>query len=278
MIPAFRTLDRDTTAGVALAPLWKTLARRGVRFYQGELSVIAGPPGGGKSTMALQQAVLGGIPGLYISCDMGEHMSSQKIGSILTGKPEEGITNMSKDELRGHIRSGAGHLWLAHEQRPTPEDLAELVHAYIEVHGTPPRHLTLDNLVNVASAGAESWNKLNATNEVLHWIAGKYEIAVIALAHVKLGQGARPYPASMDQVKGQISDLPAVIVTTAVDAAGGKFRGCAVKNRHDQPDPTGKDYWELDFDGPTGLLKDVQVLTAGRSWGHTTWQDERERA
>jgi hypothetical protein len=277
MIPAFRTLDKGSRAGVALPSVWRTLERRDVRFYRGELSMIAGPPGGGKSTMALQYAVQSKAPGLYVSCDMGEHMSSKKIGSILTGQPEVEVEKMSKEDLRGHIRAGAPHLWLAHEQRPSPEDLAELVHAYIEVQGTPPHQMVVDNVVNVASSGTESWNKLAATSEVLHWLAGRYEIGVLALAHVKLGAGSRPYPASMDQIKGQISDLPAVIITGAADPSRGKFRGCAVKNRHGLPDPTGQDYWELDFDAPTGRLSDKQWAPS-RAWGYSTWDQERETA
>lgn len=216
--------------------------------------MIAGPPGGGKSTLALQYAVQAKAPMLYVSCDMGPHMSSVKIGSILTGHPNSQMENR-KGEVRDLLAQGASHLWLAHEQGPTLADLDDLIQAGIEVRGTPSHGLVLDNLKDLQSPGDARWQKDQGAADILKQMAGRYEMAVIVLAHTTVGR--KPgYPASMNEVKGQVSEDPALIITVAGDPAAGVLRLAAVKNRHGMPSPDASRYYELDFDGPSGVLTD----------------------
>ncbi len=66
MYSLFRSLDTGAEAGTPLPTVWKTLETAGIRQYRGDVSMVAGPPGSGKSVLALQTAIESGVPTLYL--------------------------------------------------------------------------------------------------------------------------------------------------------------------------------------------------------------------
>lgn len=280
MIPAFRSLDRASEAGEPLPSVWTTLTNADITPRRGELTMFAGPPGGGKSTLALNFATLAKVPLLYVSCDMGPHMSSVKIASILTGKPNAFFTRERKEEVRGLLATGASHLWLAHEQGPTLADLDELIQASIEVRGTPPHALVLDNLKDLGggASGDARHTKDQGAADILKQMAGRYELAAIALAHTLVPR--RPgYAQGMAEVKGQVSEDAALIVTVAGDPETGVMRLAGVKNRHGEPSPDASKYFELDWDGPSGVLTDPkprQFIPPVPGWAPNFYEQDNE--
>ena len=274
MIPAFRSLDRTTEAGEPLPGVLETLVQADVHFRQGELAMVAGPPGGGKSTLALQYAVQAKVPQLYVSCDMGPHMSSTKVGSILTGKPNKEVGGWRKESLRDLIATGAPHLWLAHESGPTLSDLDELVQALVEIRGCPPAALWLDNLKDLSSSGADArWSADQQSANILKQMAVRYQMAVIALAHTTVP--SRPgLPQGMRELKGQVSEDAALILTVAGVPEEGVFRFAAVKNRHGPPSPDASKYHELNYDPPSGLLTDRPKRFTTAAYGGYYGQDD----
>lgn len=281
MIPAFRSLDRDTGAGQALPPVWRTFEKNDVRLYRGELALWAGPPGGGKSAAALQYSVEAGVPALYVSCDMGGHMTGVKLYSIITGQSNKQVEEALEDPLRrGTVRDGIAqntqHLFISHASRPTPEAIASYEMAFEEIWGEPPALLVLDNAMNVATSGADEIAGLRELSQVMHWLAQEKEIATLVLHHVNLSgkDTVLTKPAPMNAVKGQISELPALVCTVAADSKAGKFRMAAVKNRHGEADPMARQYLELDFDGPSGRISDPKVSYQS-SWAGPSYFNER---
>jgi len=262
-------------SGEPLPGVLDTLVQADIRFHRGELAMIAAPPGGGKSTLALTLAVRMQVPCLYVLCDMGPHNSTVKIGSILTGKSNDEVRGWEKGYLRDVIARGAPHLGLAHESGPTLADLDEMVQAAIEVRGAPPAALWLDNLKDLSGIPGERHQRDQEAANILKQLASRYQMAVIALAHTKVPTGNRVgRPQSMDEIKGQVSEDPRVIVTVATDADAGVLRLAAVKNTHGKPSPDASEVRELLWDGPSGVLKDKPLYTPSpRAWG---WNYQRE--
>lgn len=249
---------------------WRTLRDQGISFRRGELALIAGPSGGGKSTLALQYAVNSGAPGLYVSCDMGPHMTSIKLASVVSGKPNAEMESTPKEKRRELLQRGASHLWIANEQTPTFQDLDELVLAYLEVHGEAPHVFYLDNAVNVAASGDSDWARIKVVADIAHRMAIRYQMAFILMSHTNNTKGNLLYPASKDELKGQIDALPAVILTTAADASQRVMRIARVKDRHGPADPTGKTHSELTFNGAAGILSDPAPRAT--AWGNNWYQ------
>jgi hypothetical protein len=274
VIPAFRSLDRDTGAGEPLPPVFKAFDKHDVRLYLGELALWAGPPGGGKSTLALQYSVSAQVPTLYVSCDMGGHMTAVKLYSILTGKTNKQVEQdlrdpAQRDRIRDGIAQGTQHLFISHASRPTPEAIAGYEMAFEEIWGHPPSLLVLDNAMNVVhDRRTEEIGGLRELSQVMHWLAQTKEMSALMLHHVNLSGGGNilTQPAPMSALKGQISELPALIGTVCARPQEGKLLYASVKNRHGEADPTAKRYLELDFHGPSGRITDPATVTYESSY------------
>lgn len=276
MFALHRSLHRDISEGEPLPDVWNSFVGAGIRFHRGEYSLIAGPPGGLKSVLAMQYAIDSKVPTMYVSADMTEYLFQKRSLSLLTGMTLDTIGFLMKDpaeraKFASVLATQAPNLFLAPEAGPTPERLGLLGKAYEEVAGVPAQLIVVDNLVNVWAGGDSEWAGLKNTSQYLHYWALETGSAVLGLAHVKLsGAKSLEYPASQADVKGQISDLPATILTTAKPVAG--LRVAAVKNRQGPSDPTGASFVELDFDGARGRLSDPRPKT----WGPNGSWYERE--
>ncbi len=261
MIPAFRSLDRDTRAGTPLPAVWKTLEAKDFRFYPGELTLLVGPPGGGKSALALAYAVHSGVTCLYVSLDMTQEMVAAKMGSILSGRPTKHIeaemkSPAGREALREGIASRAGHVFLEARSRPTPEAIVSAELALEEVLGEPPQLLILDNAMNVAMSGDGEGPGLRELSQVMHWLAGDRQMAVVMLHHINLADEFLTRPAPLSKVKFQITELPAAVGSVCALGGRGKLLFAGLKNRHGPADPTGRSYVELDFYGASGVIQD----------------------
>lgn len=193
-------------------------------------------------------------------------MTAVKLYSILTGKANKEVELALRDPLqRDGIRSGIAqnteHLFISHASRPTPEAIAGYEMAFEEVWGHPPSLLVLDNAMNVATSGADEISGLRELSQVMHWLAGEKSLNALMLHHVNLSGGGNilTLPAPLNAIKGQVTELPALVCTVCADVPAGKLRFASVKNRHGKADPTGKTYLELDFDGPSGRISDPKV-------------------
>jgi hypothetical protein len=256
----FRSLDRGAEAGEALPDVWQTLAEAEIRFWRSGVTMIAGPPGSGKSVLGLQYAIQCKVPTLYISCDMGRFLTAVRAAAILTNQEisllkREMATAEGREGYRRVIADQVRHLYIAYESRPTPEDIREIELSFEELWGIPPHALWIDNLMNLYSGSDSEWSGLRDLSQVFHWFAQELGAGVFLLHHTNLVGHDITKPAPMGGIKGQITELPELIVTTAKD--GGVMNLCAVKNRHGRADPTGKDYVQLAFDETKGILRDI---------------------
>src|SRR4051812_41852789 len=131
MLPLFRSLDSGADAGAPLPAVWQTFSDNDIRFNRGELSMVAGPPGAGKSVLALQFAIQAKVPSLYVSCDMGAFLTAVRSAAVLTNKEisevkREMLTNEGRERYRKVIVDEINHLYMAYESRPGPDEIQEI--------------------------------------------------------------------------------------------------------------------------------------------------------
>jgi hypothetical protein len=262
MYSLFRSLDKGVEAGAPLPAVWTTFKQAGINFTRGDLAMVSGPPGGGKSVLALNYVLAAQVPTLYISCDMGEFLTAVRTAAILTNQEISSLKaemaySQGRDKYRKVIADRVNHVYMAYESRPNPEDVMEIGQAFEELWGTPPECVIFDNLMNAYSGSDNEWTGLRELSHVFHYMAQEMGGAVILLHHVNLGGYDINFPAPLWAIKGQISELPAVILT--LSKGPGVMRVAAVKNRHGESDYSGKNFIELEFDESKGIVRDKVV-------------------
>lgn len=271
MLPAFRAPFNGAELGAPLPVRWRTFEQNKVRFYQGDLSMIAGPPACGKSVIAMNLALTSGVPTLYIMCDMGRFKTAVRAASIVTGVPQESVR--ADLETDAGVRKYAdamkkvSNVWFEFDSSPTPAEIAEMVEAFEVVWGIPPRLVVLDNLMNLHSGNENEWSGLRDLAKVFHYLATELGSHVMLLHHLNLGGLNMGYPGPINSLKGQISELPSIIIT--VTRGQGEILLAKVKNRDGDCDPTGRSWFSLAFDGPTVRLSDPAPPRSR----HEDWRD-----
>lgn len=217
--------------------------------------MIASAPGTGKSSLALNYAVKAKIPTLYVSCDMGRGLVSRRVAAILTGTPVNQVrSEMDTEEGRQKyldVLSDVEHLYASYPSRPNAEGLVTQLLAFQEFYGLPPELLILDNLMNLNSGQESEWTGLRDLCQVLHWMATEYQICVLALHHLNLGGLDLESPAPINFIKGQVTELPGLVLTLAKG-----LKVAAVKNRNGRADSTGKTFFYLDHDEEKQIITD----------------------
>lgn len=271
MYKLFRSLSRDSgDSGSALPYVWSTLKASGVSLFPGEMAMWAGPPGAGKSTAAINYALAAKVPTLYVAMDMPSRLMAARVGSILTKTPyrrvSEELSTSEGREKYGQILQGLDHLYVTYPSRPDAEGVARAQMAFQEIHGVPSTLMVIDNLMNMSTAAKDEYTGFRELSQVLHYFATELGIAVLLLHHINLGGIDVTAPVPLNYVKGQVSELPAHIITWAKRES--HLLGCAVKNRHGKADPSGKTVFSLDYDEERQIISDPipQVEAKERGW------------
>lgn len=237
--------------------------------------MIASPPGTGKSALALNYAVKAKVPTLYVSCDMGRGLVSRRVAAILSDTP----VNVVRDEMETEegqqkymeLLSTMDHLYASYPSRPNAEGLVTQLLAFQEFYGLPPDLLILDNLMNLNSGQENEWTGLRDLCQVLHWMATEFQVCVMVLHHLNLGGLDLDVPAPINFIKGQVTELPELVLTLAQG-----LKVAVPKNRNGKADPSGKTWFLLDFEEDKQIIRDHveepnPTWTPGISTVSTDW-------
>lgn len=241
--------------------------------------MIASPPGTGKSALALNYAIKAKVPTLYISCDMGRGLVSRRVAAVLSDTPvnqvrEEMETDEGRDKYT-ELLVGMEHLYASYPSRPNAEGLVTQLLAFQEFQGLPPELLVLDNLMNMNSGQENEWAGLRDLCQVLHWIATEYQSHVMVLHHLNLGGLDLQLPAGLGAIKGQVTELPGLVMTLSPG-----LKVAIPKNRNGKSDPTGRTFFRMDFDESKQIISDPipeeprqQVIRETPDWFARSFKD-----
>jgi RecA-superfamily ATPases implicated in signal transduction len=218
-------------------------SKYGVRFYPGQLVMIAGPPGGGKTTLSLAAVLRMGVSCLYFSADSNEMTMLCRAASALTGHSVSAVYGAWEfgmfRELYGHVLKGSPIRFEFEPTDPSITDITNALEAYHEVEGAYPRLLVIDTITNTESGEANEWGGYRKTAKDLHWLARRTKACVLVLCHTSEQNMDHVLAAPpRSAIQGKISQLPSVIITMATNDAE-MFLG-VVKNRFGPSDPAAK--------------------------------------
>lgn len=216
------------------------LKAAGAFVRRGQLTLIAGGPGTGKSLFAHDLIQRGDnmgstTPALYFSADSDSGVMFKRATAIATGYQMTDIERLMDDgDLAGleqAVQSTTSHIRLDFRSQVTDQEMLDEIDAYAEVWGRYPEVIVMDNLSNLVVEGAESeFHGLQENCFFLHDIARDTNASVITLHHVsgEFEGATRPIPLS--GIRGKVSKTPEVIFTLVRD--GNTMNVSIVKNRN----------------------------------------------
>lgn len=256
-----RNVGKRERAGSTLPLPFTTLASLGVQIRQSELTLVAGMPGAGKSTLALALAVAANVPTLYVCADTSEQTMRTRTASMLSKvKQDEAERRMFTDvPWAQSIFDQTQHIAWSFDTTPSLHSVEEELLAYEEVHGVTPSLVIVDNLIDVAVEGADEWGGLRKTVQRLKNLARETEAAVLALHHTSEAVPVLGIAPPRSALQGKVGQLPAVILTVDADAEHGTMGVAVVKNRFGKAVAQGTFGAYLTFDPARMQLTDSHV-------------------
>jgi len=241
-----RSVGRSDIGGEPMPAVFRTFEQNKIIFRRSEVSLIAGTPGAGKSTLALALALRMQAPTLYVSADTNAHTMAMRLYSMIEGVSQtdaEKIISEQPDLARQKLAQ-ARHIYWSFDSSPSLSDLDDEVTALEETLGESPALIVVDNLMDINMDGGEEFGAMRSALKELKYLARDTNAAVVVLHHTKEGYSGTPcQPRS--SVQGMVNQLPALILT--VGQQDGMLGVASVKNRYGKADPSGNSPVWLQF-------------------------------
>lgn len=224
--------------------------------------MLAGPPGIGKSTVALTIGIRSQLPTLYFSADSSLATQSLRILSMVTGTPLHAIKERFDAEgdvlwddpwVMSNMEHGR-HIKWNFDASPTLGTIDEEIAIFNELFGEPPSFIVIDNAADIAFESGDEYSSLRALNKELKLTARAINAAVLVLHHTN-GTPNETLCPPLHAVHGKASQTPSVIVTLSQPNPG-FLAACAVKNRNGAGDRTGQHGIYMEFHPEIMLVKD----------------------
>lgn len=220
--------------------------------------MIAGPPGAGKSTVALAIAIKAGIPTLYASADSHESTMAIRSLSMITGMQQSTIEErMTSDPQWASqmLRDNVSHIRWMFDASPTLADLEDEINVYRELMGENPALVVVDNAVDVTHDSGDEFSSLRSLMREVKWWSRDTGAAFLILHHTSEGFEGYPCPPRA-ALHGKIAQVPSLVMTLS-SSEPGLMAAAAVKNRYGPADASGKTALWMDYFPSNMQLKDL---------------------
>lgn len=255
-----RSISKPEVGGEPLPPTFQAFQREGIILRRAEVTVIAGTPGAGKSSIALHIAARLKQPTLYFSADTNAHTMAMRLVAMRSKINQSVAEQILKTDptKAGEILKEYNHLYWSFEPSPTLKDLDEEVSAFETMWGRSPTLIVVDNLMDIAIDGHEEFAGMRAVMKELKYLARDTNACVLVLHHTK--EGAPGFPCQpRSALQGMVSQIPAMVLTVGQMMQGSDVYLCIapVKNRYGKADHTGNTYISLSFEPGSMYLEDV---------------------
>jgi RecA-family ATPase len=204
---------RSGRTGLPLPDPYPNLTDMKVRFRRGGTSMIAGPPGSYKSTLALNmltQWAGDGVTAFYVSADSDEATVAKRCAAILSGDVTEAVEKtIRKGKYTTTLNRLADVRWSF--RALDIDGLALYLQAFEAVYGHVPDLVVVDNLMNCVSGPADFQGQITMTRD-LDSLARDMRAHIMILHHTsEQYQGTQPPPRW--NIQGKVSQFPRLILT-----------------------------------------------------------------
>lgn len=255
----YRSIGKPDLGGEPLPPVFKSFASTNIAVRRAEVTMIAGIPGAGKSTLALAMALRMQVPTLYVCADTNAHTMAMRLYSMIAGVSQKEADKILSEqpEQAKNVLSKTKHIYWVFDANPSLDDIYDEVNAFEELTGETPALIVVDNLIDTASTGGGiEFGAMIETLQAFKLFARESNAAVVVLHHTKESFEGTPCQ-PMAAVQGMVNQTPAVILTVG-QTGGGLLGVAAVKNRYGNADRTGNNPVFLQFNPEYMYIADIE--------------------
>ncbi len=246
-----RALANRGSAGEPLPAVFAALSASGFEFRRGQMTLIAGPPGGGKSAMALALAVALSkgldLGTLYISADSDEYTQGVRAASMVTADSQDAVKAAFESGNEAYYEERLeeiASIQFEFEPDPTVDDVDELLHAYALLYGDWPALVVVDNLSDLYAGedGGVGEGTLDKALRYLKTLTRTTRACTVVLHHLIGAKENGLEVAGMGDLRGKVGKIPESVLTLyKAGRPEDKLLGVAiVKNRGGQADSAGR--------------------------------------
>lgn len=250
MLSASRSLvlSSESSPELPRVPALGALYQIGCRPRQGEVIMVAGRSGTGKSSFALWWVSQMNLPTLYFSADMSSYQASIKLAcsqlSMTTDEVEERLNKGGRH--RAEVLKALEHLRMTFSFGAISwRGIDAELEAYVELHNAFPKVIVLDNLMDIEGTASDYTAQMDAMQNISD-LSRATGATVLVLHHASdksWEAKADPWkPPSRDQVKGGMSEKPELSISIAIDPKSYDCNLAVIKQRMGPCDPTAGSY------------------------------------
>jgi hypothetical protein len=272
-------LRNSEDVGHALPSVFPSLEKIGAKFRRGQLSLIAGGPGTGKSAIASYIAVNSAygefgeipVPTLYFSADTDKRTLGNRIAASVANETVDNAEKLLDQKHRGFmsiLSDNTQHIWFSWNNGPNLQDIQDEVEAFAHATGEWPHLIVIDNLKNiwVDSDGGGEHVRYDRVLDFLHELAGYTNAHILVLHHVNgiYEDGDQPIPLS--GILGKVTK-PFRLIITLYRPGENQIGLSIVKNSTGRMDQSGKLSVYLNIDLERQQFMEPEVEHAGSDPG-----------
>lgn len=254
-----RSLFRAVHEGMeSMAPLpapFYLWGKNEALLYRSAVTVLAGPPGCGKTITALNIVNNLRVPTLYVSNDSNRYTVAKRTYSMITGTDASVSAEIveTRPDLAGKVLTDWDNVRFNFSSSPSVEEIVRHGEAFREAYGEYPPLTVVDILMKVDHPGVAEqiyWNLFSALVDV----AKEQNTAILGVHHTSEGAKCNPCPPK-SSVMGKANQLPELIVTQVMREE--KILYAIVKNRNGSSDETGETFFSIPVNAGQCKIEDV---------------------